>query len=50
MVFSLGKRVEPEMGALSMLKMLVFVNFISTFILSIDMFILFIIIRDPHFL
>ncbi|GLE06232.1 hypothetical protein PINS_up015474 [Pythium insidiosum] len=48
--FSLTKRVEPELGALNVVRLLVFVNTLATLALFAELFSLYIIFRAPIFL
>ncbi|TMW60194.1 hypothetical protein Poli38472_000236 [Pythium oligandrum] len=48
--FALAKRVEPELGSLNFVRLLVMVNTLSTFLLFVEMFSLYIIFRNPIYL
>ncbi|DAZ94675.1 TPA: hypothetical protein N0F65_002384 [Lagenidium giganteum] len=50
LAFGLAKRVEPDMGSVSLARMLAFANICATFVLFVDMFCLYIIFREPAFL
>jgi hypothetical protein len=48
--FGLAKRVEPELGAGNLIKMLVFANTLSGLLIFVELFSLFIIFRNPLYL
>lgn len=50
LAFGLAKRVEPELGAMNLGRLLVFANTMASFVLFVELFSLYIIIRDPIYL
>ncbi|GAB9466561.1 hypothetical protein Gpo141_00003932 [Globisporangium polare] len=50
LAFGLAKRVEPELGAANLGRMLVFANTMASFVLFVELFSLYIIFRDPVYL
>ncbi|KAF1329914.1 hypothetical protein FI667_g5678, partial [Globisporangium splendens] len=50
LVFGLAKRVEPDLGALNLARLLAFANTAASFVLFIELFSLYIIFREPFYL
>ncbi|CAH0473779.1 unnamed protein product [Peronospora belbahrii] len=48
--FSLAKRVEPELGALNLVRLLLFANTAAALVLFINLVVLYIIFRNPMYL
>lgn len=50
LTFALAKRVEPELGAMNTLRLLLVANVGASFIIFVQMFSLYIIFREPAYL
>lgn len=50
LAFGLAKRVEPELGALNLVRLLLFANTASAVVLFVNLFVLYIIFRNPVYL
>lgn len=50
LAFGLAKRVEPELGAANLGRLLVFANTMASFVLFVELFSLYIIFRNPIYL
>ena len=48
--FGLAKRVEPELGSLNLVRLLVFANTAAALMLFVNLFILYVIFRNPAYL
>ncbi|KAH7474167.1 hypothetical protein KRP22_005276 [Phytophthora ramorum] len=48
--FGLAKRVEPELGALNLVRLLLFANTAAAVVLFVNLFVLYIIFRNPIYL
>lgn len=50
LAFGLAKRVEPELGAANLARLLLFANTMASFVLFVELFSLYIVFRNPVFL
>ncbi|RLN51922.1 hypothetical protein BBJ28_00002210 [Nothophytophthora sp. Chile5] len=50
LAFGLAKRVEPDLGAINLVRLLVFANTAAALVLFMDLFLLYIVFREPTYL
>jgi hypothetical protein len=50
LAFGLAKRVEPDLGAFNLVRLLLFANTAAAVVLFVDLFVLYVISRDPLYL
>uniref|UniRef100_M4BRC3 Peptidase S54 rhomboid domain-containing protein n=1 Tax=Hyaloperonospora arabidopsidis (strain Emoy2) TaxID=559515 RepID=M4BRC3_HYAAE len=50
LAFGLAKRVEPELGALNLVRLLLFANTAAAIVLFVNLFMLYVVFRDPIYL